>query len=170
MDEPDPQYEEFHRKWAGRLNLKGRHITMGYLRGQAVGPEPEDGIEAEDGDTGIHIRVDGRGLDGAVEPRGVDELVAEWRAELEAQGVDDRRNFTKDFLTQNVALNRHLEEDYGFMMLCGAVWLASDNATAMDALREGGRALLCEITFDDVAKQRRLQLSILSGPAEPADA
>lgn len=169
MDEPDPQYEEFHRKWAGRLNLKGRHITMGYLRGQALGPESEEGIEPEDGDTGIHIRVDGRGLDCAVEPHGVDAMVEEWRAELEAQNVEDRRNFTKDFLTQTVALNRHLEEDYGFMMLCGAVWLASDNAEAMDILREGGRALLCEITFDDAAQRRRLQVSILSGSAEPAD-
>lgn len=142
---------------------------MGYLRGQALGPEPEEGIEAEDGDTGIHIRVDGRGLDCAVEPHGVDAMVEEWCAELEAQDVENPRNFTKDFLTETVALNRHLEDDYGFMMLCGALWLVSDNATAMDALREGGRGLLCEITFDDVAKQRRLQLCILAGSAEPAD-
>ncbi|MGU3541012.1 hypothetical protein [Methylobacterium sp. A54F] len=169
MDDADPQYEEFHRKWADRLGLKGRHITLGYLRGQALGPESDEGLEAEGNETGIHIRVDGVGLDGAVEPNGIDALVEEWRTQLETQDVEDPRTFTKDFITQTIALNRHLDEEYGPMALCGAVWLISDNPAGMEALREGGRALLCEITFDDGTKKRRLQMSILSESAKPID-
>lgn len=169
MDDADPQLEEFHRKWTDRLGLKGRHITLGYLRGQALGPESDEGLEAERDETGIHIRVDGRGLDGAVEPSAIDTMVEEWRAQLDAQGVDNLRKFTKDFITQTVALNRHLDEDYGPMALCGAVWLASEHTGALEELREGGRALLCEITFDDATKQRRLRMHVLLESAEPDD-
>ena len=161
MKDADPRYENFHRKWANRLGLKGRHITLGYLRGHAISAEDDEGFEAGEGETSIHIRVDGRGLDGAIDPSGIDTMISEWRSELDAQGVQDQRKFTKDFITQTVALNRHLDEEYGPMVLCGALWLASSPSAGLDTLRMGDCGLLCEFTFDDAAQKRRLQMSIL---------
>ena len=161
MAELDKKYADFHATWKGRLGLKDIHIAEAYMRGEALdaagyGTLPEDPTKS-----GIHIRVEGRGLDAYVDPEDLDTMIADWQAVLDENGIDKQREFTKDYIAEIVALNAHLEPDGGKILL-GAVWLVATESEAMEALREPGNGLLCEFIYDDDTRTRRLRKSILT--------
>lgn len=91
----------------------------------------------------------------------LDELAAMCAAMIEDE--PDPRQFTKDIIAETVTLHQHLGER-GPAIIGAALCLTAESETAMAALKEGGTALLCEITYDDDARTRRMQLKVLDKP------
>ena len=162
MAELDKDYLGFHAKWKRRLGLKDVHIAEGYMRGDAIGASKPAAIPDDPSMSGIHVRLDGRGLDCHVDPGALDGMVAEWQEVLDDNGIAqaERRKFTKDYVAQVVALNKHLEPN-GDLILFAAVWLFAESEQGMALLRRPGNGVLCEFVFDDKTRTRRMRIEML---------
>lgn len=160
MLERDTQYEAFARKWRPRLELDDAELAKAYMRREALDAAGYATLPDEPDKTFIHVRVDGRGLDGSTDPGGIDDMAAEWQRELDGEGVSNHRSFTKDLITHCVGLNRHVEPANAMRLLCAAVWLASDRPDLLWHLRQGNVGLTLDITFDNLRKTRRVKLGL----------
>lgn len=161
MAQLDPKYEDFFRKWKTRIGGTNRDLAESFMRGEALDTAGYPTLPDEKGKTGIFVRVDGRGVDAVADPEAIEDMLAEWEHMVLEMLPDERRPFTKNFITQCVASNRHTEE-VGVLLLSAAVWLAAGSTGLMDSLKRGDCGLLCELTFDDENRSRRLQLSLLA--------
>lgn len=162
MAEIDPKFDEYRTKWAGRLGMTVSDAAHGFMRGEAMALKPSGKFDLPPGKTGITLRVDGRGVDAMVDPGAIDDMLSQWRLFLLMSPLENEREYTKGFIIHSVASNRHTDAEYGPMTLCGVLWLASDNATAMTLLREGNHVLQCEMSFNDESQELRMQMNILS--------
>ena len=162
MAELDKDYPGFHEKWKLRLGLKDIHIAEAYMRGEAHAAIACGTIPHDPSKSGIHVRVEGRGVDCLVDPSALVGMAAEWREVLDDNSITeaDQRKFTKDYIAQVVALNKHLEAD-GDLIFCATVWLYTENKAGMAALRQPGNGVLCEFVFDDQTRTRKMRLKML---------
>jgi hypothetical protein len=132
-----------------------------FMRGEAIDAAGEAVLPVRKDQTGLHLRVNGRGLDAAADVGALPDMLAEWRAFLEGVPEREQRPFAKRFIVHAVGANRHLDPDIGSMAMGAALWMASDNREVMSALSAGGSALLCEIALNHETGDLRTQLSLL---------
>lgn len=166
MAELDKDYEGYLRSMKRRYGLKDIHVAQGYMRGSDpswVGKLPDE-VEHVQGKTDIVVVMGEATLTAGVDPAGIDELMAEWMHQLEARPADmDERRFTRQVISQHLALNRHREDDAGELLICAAVWLAATNpengADVLRLMKRGDIEFRYEITPDDENRQSRFRLS-----------
>ena len=156
MTAQDTDYDAYRARWKPRLGLKDEHLALGYMRGLGADDRP---LPDDPDATGIHVRVDGRGMDALVDPARLDHYVTMWEVEIE--GRPNPRQFTKDFIAQTLALNMDLDER-GPVVVGAVLWLAAESETAFAALKqERGAALVCDFAYDNQARTRRLQIRVV---------
>lgn len=170
MAEKDPGFDQFVRKWTARLGLSERDVAMGYLRGEAVDAEGPSILRQTSETRGIFVRVEDRGVDGMVELGALAPMIAEWENELNilAVPIADRYGFSKRFIERSIALSLHEDGERKVAIACAAIWMASSEPGALDALREPDGALYCQFTYDEVRRVSRMQMSIIDAPPEAA--
>lgn len=165
MAERDREYDAYLRSMKRRYGLKDIHIAQGYMRGSDpswVGQRPED-VERYPGKAHIVLVMGEATLTAGFDPSAVDEMMDEWRHQLQARPPEmDERRFTRQVISQHMALNRHREGDTGELLICAAVWLAATNPDAGEVLRlikRGDVEFRYDITHEDNHQRTRFRLS-----------
>lgn len=166
MAELDKGFASYHRDLKRRYGLKDNHIAEGHMRGSDpswTGARPED-VPHTPGMTRVVLVQDGATLTGAVKPEWIHEMFAEWEHQLAARPEgEDKRGFTRQVISQYLALNRHREEDQGDLVLCGAVWLATTHPQGGEDLlalaKRGDAEIRYDIVNEDDTRTRRFKLS-----------
>lgn len=168
MAEKDPGFDDFVRKWTARLGASERDVAMAYLRGEAMDAGGHPILKQTPETRGIFVRVEERGVDGMAELAALAPMVTEWEDELAALNLSaaDQWTFTKRFIERSIALSLHEDGERKAAIACAVLWLASNNPTAVDALREPGSALLCQFTYDEAQRTTRMQLNIIDAPTD----
>lgn len=159
MAELDPAFEEYRRRWGALLKLNEREAAQAFMRGEALSVAGDGQIERTPERVGLHLRVNGRGLDGAADPGALADMVSEWQAFLDVAPTSDPRGYAKQFIIAVVGANRHLDPELGPLAMCAAVWMLDDDA--LTALRNREGALLCDIEVNHSTRDIRTRLGLI---------
>lgn len=168
MAELDPAFEEFRRRWAARLKMNDHEAAQAFMRGEAIDLAPSGTLNCRPGQIRIYLRVNGRGLDGVADLGALDDMIAEWQAFLDAEPEANPRSFAKQLVVKAVGWNQHTHPEVGPLAICAALWLASSDPQALDEMRKGEDALMCDFTLDHDTGVLRTRIGLVSESEEPS--